>query len=181
MIFDKLNRLIDSFDYPLIFSEDLILIDLFKIYIDRKPMISFKRENYSRHIPLNRLSIGERCAILLYIMLLEKKKPFLIDQADAELDQDSIRRFSKYLLKIKKTRQIIVATHNANIPVLGDVDLLIHLDTKPSDTTDRESGYISSKAGFEDSINELLLLEGGRDAIIRRFKKYDWRIPELNN
>ncbi len=97
------------------------------------------------------------------------------------MDQDSIRRFSKYLLKIKKTRQIIVATHNANIPVLGDVDLLIHLDTKPSDTIDRELGYISSKAGFEDSINELLLLEGGRDAIIRRFKKYDWRIPELNN
>ena len=181
MIFEKLNQLVENFDYPLIFTEDLILIDLFKIYIDRKPMISFKRENYSRYIPLNRLSIGERCAILLYIMLLEKKKPFLIDQADAELDQDSIRRFSKYLLKIKKTRQIIVATHNANIPVLGDVDLLIHLDTKPSDITDRELGFISSKAGFEDSINELLLLEGGRDAIIRRFKKYDWRIPELNN
>ncbi len=76
MMFDKLNRLVDNFDYPLIFSEDLILIDLFKIYIDRKPMISFKRENYSRHVPLNRLSIGERCAILLYIMLLEKKKTF---------------------------------------------------------------------------------------------------------
>lgn len=180
MIFEKLNQLVENFDYPLIFTEDLILINLFKIYIDMKPMISFKRENYSRYIPLNRLSIGERCAILLYIMLLEKKKPFLIDQADAELDQDSIRRFSKYLLKIKKTRQIIVATHNANIPVLGDVDLLIHLDTKPSDLADRELGYISSKAGFEDSINELLLLEGGKDAIIRRFKKYDWRIPELN-
>ena len=81
---------------------------------------------------------------------------------------------------MKKNRQIIVATHNANIPVLGDVDLLLHLDTNPSDLGKREKGYISNRAGFEDSINELLLLEGGKDAIIRRFKKYDWKIPELN-
>ena len=49
-------------------------------------------------------------------MLLEKQKPFLIDQADAELDQDSIMRFSKYLPNMKKNRQIIVATHNEIIP-----------------------------------------------------------------
>lgn len=56
-------------------------------------------------------------------MLLEKNKPLLIDQADAELDQDSIKRLPTYLLAMKKNRQIIVATHNANISVLGDLDL----------------------------------------------------------
>ena len=180
MIFEKLNQLVENFEFPLIFTEDLLLIDLLKIYIDRKPIISFKKKIQHKYTPLNRLSIGERCAVLLYIMLLEKQKPFLIDQADAELDQDSIMRFSKYLLNMKKNRQIIVATHNANIPVLGDVDLLLHLNTKPSVLVNREKGFISNRAGFEDSINELLLLEGGKDAIIQRFKKYDWKIPELS-
>lgn len=63
-------------------------------------------------------------------MLLEKNKPLLIDQADAQLDQDSIKRLSTYLLAMKKNRQIIVATHNANISVLGDLDLLYHLNTE---------------------------------------------------
>ena len=69
-----------------------------------------------------------------------------------------------------------MATHNANIPVLGDVDLLYHLNTEPSQEEDRELGVILNSSGFEDSIEDLLILEGSKDAIIRRFKKYDWKI-----
>ncbi|MHA1335975.1 MAG: hypothetical protein ACTSPW_09505 [Promethearchaeota archaeon] len=179
-IFEKLNDLIENSDYPFIFKKDLLLLNLFQIFIDKKPIISYKREKSDKHYQLDRLSIGERCAVLLYIMLLEKNKPLLIDQADAELDQESIRKFSKYLLKMKDNRQIIVATHNANIPVLGDVDLLYHLETEPSDEENRELGYILNKGGFENSIEDLLLLEGGKNAILRRFKKYDWKPYDLN-
>ena len=176
-IFDKLGELAKNSEHPLIFK-DLKLIDLFKLYIDKRPIISFKREARNQYIILEKLSIGERCAVILFIMLLEKDKPLLIDQADAELDQDSIKKFSNYLLAMKKNRQIIVATHNANIPVLGDVDLLYHLSTEPSEAEEREVGVVISSSGFEDSIEDLLILEGGKEAIMRRFKKYDWKFLE---
>jgi len=174
-IFEKLNDLIENSTHPLIFK-DLKIIELFKLFIDRKPIISFRRGLSGQYTIIDKLSIGERCAVILFIMLLEKNKPLLIDQADAELDQDSIKRFSTYLLSMKKNRQVIVATHNANIPVLGDVDLLYHLNTEPSEVEERELGVITNSSGFEDSIEDLLILEGGKDAIIRRFKKYDWKI-----
>ncbi|MFW9876523.1 MAG: hypothetical protein ACFFG0_25800, partial [Candidatus Thorarchaeota archaeon] len=174
-IFKKLGDLTLNSDFPFIFK-NLDLINLFKIYIDKRPIISYKRVSSNQYTNLDKLSIGERCAVILFIMLLEKNKPLLIDQADAELDQDSIKRFSTYLLTMKKNRQIIVATHNANIPVLGDVDLLYHLNTIPSEEKERELGIIENNSGFEDSIENLLILEGGKDAIKRRFKKYDWKI-----
>ena len=59
MIFEKLNQLVENFEFPLIFTEDLLLIDLLKIYIDRKPIISFKKKSQHKYTPLNRLSIGE--------------------------------------------------------------------------------------------------------------------------
>ena len=174
-IFEKLNDLIENSTHPLIFK-NLKIIELFKLFIDKKPIISFRRGPSGQYTILDKLSIGERCAVILFIMLLEKNKPLLIDQADAELDQDSIKRFSTYLLSMKKNRQVIVATHNANIPVLGDVDLLYHLNTEPSEVEERELGVITNSSGFEDSIEDLLILEGGKDAIIKRFKKYDWKI-----
>lgn len=167
-VFEKLNNLIKNSNHPKIYDENLI--ELFKIYIEKQPIISFKRENLNQYVPLIKLSIGERCAVLLYVMLLVKNKPLLIDQADSELDQESVQKFSEYLLAIKNSRQIIVATHNPNIPTLGDVDLLYHLDTIPSE--DREIGQILIQGGFEDCIDSILTLEGGKKAIKRRFKKY---------
>jgi len=171
-IFNKLSVLVESSKALKIFNP--MLIELMKFYIDNRPIISYKRDNWKRFHPLNRISIGERCAILLYIMLLVENLPFMVDQADSELDQESTQKFSEYLLQIKESRQIIVATHNPNIPTLGDVDLLYHLDTEPSG--DREIGKILSRGGFEDTIEAILRLEGGREAIKRRFKKYNEKL-----
>ncbi len=169
VLINKLKELIKNDDTPKRFDNSLI--ELFKTYIDSKPVISYRRSGLSRHYHISKVSIGERCAILLYIMLLEERIPFLIDQADSELDQESIRKFSKYLLDVKQKRQIIVATHNPNIPTLGDVDLLYHLETRPKE--DREVGEIEKYGGFESCIDSILKLEGGRSAIKRRFNKYD--------
>lgn len=166
---EKLKDLVVNSKTPKHYKEDLI--DLLKTYIDSRPLISYKRPDLERYIPITHLSIGERCAILLYIMLLEEGIPFLIDQADAELDQESIKRFSKFLLDRKESRQIIVATHNPNIPTLGDVDLLYHLKTEP--TGEREIGIVSNRGGFESCIDAIITLEGGKEAIKRRFNKYN--------
>ena len=77
----------------------------------------------------------------------------------------------KKLRKEKERRQFIVATHNANIPVLGDSELICVL------SADAEHGYIDK--GHSGSIDDKsvrkpveTILEGGREAFELRKEKY---------
>ena len=73
------------------------------------------------------LSDGQRHTILLTIaMLAESNVPLVIDQPEDDLDNAFI--FSSIvttLRAIKEKRQVILVTHNANIAVLGDSELIL--------------------------------------------------------
>ena len=77
-------------------------------------------------IPVNELSDGQKHTILLTIaMLAESNDPLIIDQPEDDLDNAFIfRSVVKTLRYIKERRQVIVVTHNANIAVLGDSELI---------------------------------------------------------
>jgi predicted ATPase len=50
---------------------------------------------------------------------------FLIDQPEDDLDNETIfRHVVEPLLRVKARSQFIIATHNPNIPVLGDAELV---------------------------------------------------------
>ena len=75
----------------------------------------------------------------------------------------------------KRRRQFLFATHNANIPVLGNAELIVGLGT----SSDGESGgarIAPEHMGSIDSqpVREPVqeLLEGGEDAFERRRRKY---------
>ena len=75
----------------------------------------------------------------------------------------------------KRRRQFLFATHNANIPVLGDAELILGL----SAAGEGESGSAKTVPEYTGSIDarpvrELIqeLLEGGEDAFERRRRKY---------
>ena len=76
----------------------------------------------------------------------------------------------KSILKAKKHKQIVFATHNPNIPVLGDAELVVAM------ASDGERGAVSD-AGGVDAVRAPLerLLEGGREAFLRRGERYGHR------
>ena len=77
---------------------------------------------------LSQLSKGQRATALLLILLADSAKPLVIDQPEDDLDNRFVYDgVVKQLRKLKGRRQIIAATHNANIPVLGDAELVLTL------------------------------------------------------
>ena len=79
---------------------------------------------------LDELSGGQRVSMLLSLLLkTEDNRPLVIDQPEDELDNRFLFETVLPALKqLKGRRQIIVATHNANIVVNGDADMVIQLE-----------------------------------------------------
>ncbi|MGE0789752.1 MAG: TrlF family AAA-like ATPase [Sandaracinaceae bacterium] len=125
----------------------------------------------SKPIPVNQLSDGQRHTIFLTIaMLAESDAPLVIDQPEDDLDNAFI--FSSVvetLRRVKEKRQVIVVTHNANIAVLGDAELLFPMQRQDDRGVSLERGAIDRKQ-TRDAVQRIL--EGGEEAFRRRMEIY---------
>jgi DNA repair ATPase RecN len=119
---------------------------------------------------LGALSTGQRCTIILPILLEHRDMLLVIDQPEDHIDNAFI---ADTVIKALEARsadgQILVSTHNANIPVLGNADLVIQMGS------DGRQGYIKHRGELEaaETIEAITgLMEGGRDAFARRAAVY---------
>lgn len=79
---------------------------------------------------LDDLSKGQRATALLLLLLGASTAPLVIDQPEDDLDNRFVYHgIVQHLRDLKGTRQILVSTHNANVPVLGDAELVVVLDS----------------------------------------------------
>ena len=114
------------------------------------------------------LSTGQRCTVVLPILLLESERPLLIDQPEDNLDNAFVyQTIVTSLREVKAGRQLIFVTHNPNIPVLGEAERVFVF------TSDGRRGTVSH-VGTVDAVKDEIehLLEGGKDAFILRMQKY---------
>jgi hypothetical protein len=114
------------------------------------------------------LSTGQRCTVILPILLLESERPLLIDQPEDNLDNAFVyHAIVKSLREVKASRQLIFVTHNPNIPVLGEAERVFVF------TSDGRRGAVSH-VGTVDAVKEQIehLLEGGKEAFVLRMQKY---------
>lgn len=118
------------------------------------------------------LSMGQQQSILLSILLQSNsKRPLLIDQPEDNLDSEFIyKSIVRNLRRVKEHRQVIIVTHNANIAVLGDAELIIPLKSTSTKTVIMDRGSI-------DNIRTKKLcceiLEGGERAFKKRQNIYN--------
>jgi hypothetical protein len=136
------------------------------------PIISAKTKAANpKSIPVNQLSDGQKHTIMLTIaMLAESNIPLVIDQPEDDLDNAFI--FSavvKALRTIKERRQVILVTHNANIAVLGDAELLLPMRRNGDGGTAFDRGSIDKSETKKAVLN---ILEGGDVAFRRRREIY---------
>jgi energy-coupling factor transporter ATP-binding protein EcfA2 len=118
----------------------------------------------------DQLSIGQRCTAVLPILLAQHSGPLIVDQPEDNLDNAFI---TSTLVERLRTRdpgtQLIFASHNPNIPVLGEADQIIVMGS------DGRRGYKLHQGALEDphSVQFITsLLEGGSDAFRRRAEFY---------
>ena len=121
-----------------------------------------------------KLSLGQQQSILLSIMLFSKNEcPLIIDQPEDNLDSEFIyKTFVRVLRSIKERRQVIVVTHNANIAVLGDAELIIPLKATSDQATIQNRGSIDTP---ETRSLACAILEGSEEAFRRRMAIYGFR------
>lgn len=118
------------------------------------------------------LSLGQQQSILLAILIQsESSVPLLIDQPEDNLDSEFIfKTIVDNLRNIKEKRQVIVVTHNANIAVLGDAELVVPLKSTSEKTLIVNSGSIDRSAVRKECCT---ILEGGERAFLSRQKIYN--------
>lgn len=118
----------------------------------------------------NALSEGQRNTAVLNLLLAKGDGPIIIDQPEDELDSNFIYRELVPLLRnVKNKRQLILATHNANLPVNADSDLVYALEVSEG----RGSQLAVGGLDRTDTTNSVLdIMEGSAEAFKRRFEKY---------
>lgn len=119
---------------------------------------------------LSSCSDGQKCTAILSIAMFERDIPLMIDQPEDSLDNSFIyQAVVTAIRKIKNGRQLIIATHNANIPVLGDSELILVM------VSNGKNGFITERGVIDKDrikIHVQNILEGGKDAFERRKSKY---------
>lgn len=125
---------------------------------------------------LEALSTGQKATAVLLLLLLESEAPLVVDQPEDDLDNRFITEGVVPIMRQEKRhRQFVFSTHNANIPVLGDAELILGLAASGegkeghAKISPEHMGSIDSKP-----VRELVeeILEGGKDAFEMRRSKY---------
>lgn len=125
---------------------------------------------------LEELSTGQKATAVLLLLLLESDAPLIVDQPEDDLDNRFITEsIVPRMREEKRRRQFVFSTHNANVPVLGDAEMILGL-TAAGGAEGGTARIAPEHIGSIDAppVRELIeeVLEGGKEAFERRRRKY---------
>ena len=157
-ILDAFRETIDPLALEVIAIEDRVGIEL--------NVSSAGKANFKDASDLSR---GQKCTALLPILLARRDTPLIIDQPEDNLDNHFIfETVVNAVQRLKKRRQMIFITHNANIPVLAEADLVLVMNS------DGRIGAVERSGTVDECREQIIeLLEGGRRAFELRSKRYE--------
>ena len=119
--------------------------------------------------PITQASAGQRAAAMLAFLLAHGEEPLILDQPEDDLDNHLIYDLVvRQIRENKLRRQIIVVTHNPNIVVNGDAEMLHALDFVRGQCVVRQSGSLQEEKMREEVCR---VMEGGREAFERRYRR----------
>ncbi len=133
--------------------------------------IQYKQTGSSSFKPLSTASAGQKTTAILTFILSQDKTPLILDQPEDDLDNRLVYELVvDRLNKAKDHRQIIVVTHNANIPVNGDSEYIISMNSESKKLNIICSGSVE-KAEIKKEICDVM--EGSEKAFKMRYRRYE--------
>ncbi|HVI06461.1 MAG TPA: AAA family ATPase, partial [Sphingomicrobium sp.] len=137
-----------------------------------QPDITLSYRDAERTISFDKASEGQRAAALLFMLLEQSGGPLIIDQPEGDLDNKVSSNLTETLHAAKRKRQLILASHNANIVVNGSSELVTHMDIAVDGKRDIECGGAIDAANVRCLITATM--EGGEKAFRDRQSKYGY-------
>jgi ABC-type cobalamin/Fe3+-siderophores transport system ATPase subunit len=138
--------------------------------------VSYRPEKSKKFIPLSNASAGQKTTTILTFLLSYGNQPLLLDQPEDDLDNRLVYDLIVARLKVAKSkRQIIVVTHNANIPVNGDSEYIVSMDSETDIIHVKDTGTMDDEKIRREICD---VMEGTKDAFEMRAKKYHFNIKE---
>lgn len=125
------------------------------------------------YIPFENASAGQQATSLLKALLNQAGPPLIIDQPEEDLDNPVILEVVEQIWNAKSVRQLIFSSHNANLVVNGDAELVIWCDHRKAG--DHSRGQVSGQGAID--VPDICMaikkvMEGGEAAFNLRRAKY---------
>jgi len=151
-------------------TEDWLSLSLSEI--ESVPVFEYKSRE-GDYIEFQNASAGQQATALLKALLNQAGPPLIVDQPEEDLDNPVMPEIVEYLWKAKTKRQIIFASHNANLVVNGDAELVVWCDYRKAG--DQSLGKVAGEGAIDvqqmrDAIKRVM--EGGEAAFRLRKEKY---------
>ena len=144
------------------------LRDLLTYQVPNLYILKYKGKNIAEH------SLGQRASALVVFLLARRENDLIIiDQPEDDIDNQSIYEdVIRELNQLKDQTQFIFATHNPNIPVLGECEQVFCCRYE-DEKVNLQIGSIDHQEIQEEIIE---IMEGGREAFEQRKRKYsEWK------
>ena len=150
------------------FSDEERLFELETLFPEDRIIIKLKVDDDFKEI--ERLSDGQKATALLLLLFAQEDRILILDQPEEDLDNRFIYEdVVKILRDYKSRRQFVIATHNANIPVIGDSEQIIVLESEEGVCKIVDTGSVD-KLSIRNHVKNIM--EGGEEAFRLRAEKY---------
>lgn len=171
---------------------DIEKIEIIRKYIDSTALLIFPEHILNLEYNINdgefsevqfrnnsQISLGQNAVAILLLILqasssLYDDRPLLMDQPEDDLDNSYIyTTLTKSFKELKGKRQLILSTHNANLPVGGDAENIVILDYNGKNCYLKYNGYLEQKTICGQVLS---IMEGGQETLQERNKNYEMMV-----
>jgi chromosome segregation protein len=140
--------------------------------LDDHPVFEYRAKE-GEHIAFADASAGQQATALLRVLLNQGGPPLIIDQPEDDLDSQVIQEIVNLIWTAKSRRQLIFSSHNANVVVNGDAELVACFNYRASG--DHSAGQIELEGAIDipDVRKQITsVMEGGEKAFrLRKSRK----------
>ena len=139
--------------------------------------VEYRRAGERDFTPIAQGSPGQKSAAMLAFLLSHGEEPVILDQPEDDLDNRLVSDLVvAQLRKGKRARQVIVATHNPNIVVNGDAEMIISMAHGGGQCHVLEEGSgCLQENGVRREICDVM--EGGQEAFESRYRRLHEEFP----
>jgi ABC-type Mn2+/Zn2+ transport system ATPase subunit len=132
--------------------------------------VQYRTSSSASYKSLSTASAGQKTTAILTFLLSYGAAPLILDQPEDDLDNRLVYDLVvDRLKKAKEHRQIIVVTHNANIPVNGDAEYIISMNSESKTLEVLHTGTVEQH-NIKKEICDVM--EGSEEAFDMRYKRY---------